>query len=164
MGNLYAIQGENQTALIKANFKQLHQYLTTDSNWANRVAEIAENSALVISALKFNAAFSGSNVVEQGNNYFVVRGSQHFFYRIDAVNATTSRITPEGRIWGYLKFAIPFGLFMSCIFPVVLTPLIFSLRKKASLNQSRHYLDPFCRYLEMRLTQTWQPMKGEIKQ
>ena len=163
MTNLYAIQGENETALFKANLNQIRQYLTTDAGWSNKVAEIAENNALIVAAFKFNAALAGSSVVEQGNNYFVVRGSQNFFYRIDAVNATTSRITPEGRIWGYLKFAIPFGLFMSCVFPVLLTPLIFSLRKKASLNHSRHYLNAFCRYLEMRQLQAQQQPGGAIR-
>ncbi len=165
MGNLYAIQGNNEVALFKANYKQIQQYLTQDSNWASRLAEINNNHGLVVSSIKFNQAISGSNIIEEGQNYFVARGSQNLFYRIEAVDANTSRITPEGRIWGYLKFAIPFGLFMSCVIPVLLTPVIFSLRKKAAKSQSQYYLNAFCKYLEIRQQNIQNQIRqGDIKQ
>ena len=150
MSDFYKIEGENDSAFFRANFNQIRGHLMSDSSWATSVVEI-ENKTIA-SLMKFSVtnALASTNVVEQGEDYFVVRGAQGFFYRIEAVSEQVSRITPEGRIWGYLKFAIPFGLFMSCVLPVVLTPLIFSLRRKGALNQSKHYLKALCQYLEMR--------------
>lgn len=150
MSGYYKIEGENQFAFFRANFNQIRQIITRDPDWVTNVVKVNQDPSWAVSAVKFNKAITGTNIVEEGQNYFVVRGSQYFFYKIEAIDANTSRITPEGRIWGYLKFAIPFGLFMSCIIPVVLTPLIFSLRRKAAENQSKSYLEAFCKYLEIR--------------
>lgn len=160
MSAFYKIEGENEFAYFRANVNQIRQFINHDPDWITNVVKINETNSLVIGAMKFNKAIAGTNVVEEGQNYFVVRGSQFFFYKIEGIDANTSRITPEGRIWGYLKYAIPIGLFLSCIIPVVLTPLIFSLRKKAAENQSKYYLEGFCKYLEMRQKNAL----GQIKQ
>lgn len=103
------------------------------------------------------SAAGGVNVIEQSDRHFVVRGGQHFFYRIEAVDQHSSQIVPEGRLWGYWKYVIPIVLFIWCVIPVALTPLVYKLKQKQALNMSRHYLEPLCKYLMVRGGQLFAP-------
>ena len=163
MSNYYKIEGKNEFAFFRANFSQLRQYLTTDPEWVTKVMKLYGHVGFVVSMEKMRNSTVGSNIVEQGNTYFIVRGNNQFFFRIEVVNANTSRIIPEGRLSGIGKFSIIFGLLMACIVPVVLTPLIFKMRKLVSKNQGQQHLEAFCQYLEMRRQQTNGQIRGEVK-
>jgi hypothetical protein len=165
MSNFYKIEGENEFAYFRANFNQLHRLLANDSDWAGKVSEINKNIGFVTAMEKFRTSIAGSQVVEKGNNYFVVRGSQMFFYRIEAVDARTSRIIPVGGMTDAVKILIPLQLLLLCIVGVVLTPLLYKLRKSKAENWSKYHLQAFCRYLEIQGTKPYgQKQTGEIKQ
>lgn len=162
MSKFYKIEGENEFAYFRANFNQLRQILLSDSNWAANVVRMESSTLGSLMDFNITRAISATNIVEQGDNYFVIRGAQGFFYRFEALDANTTRIRPEGRIWGYLKFVIPVVLLMWCVIPVVLTPLFYGLKKKQALNQSKHYLKPLCEYLVMRSKQIYEQNRREI--
>ena len=150
MSNFYKIEGENELAYFRANFNQILQIFESDPSWFKNLVELNNDTYGKVVKFDFVNSLAGTNIVERGDTHFVIRGGQHFFYRVEAVDANTSRIVPVERLWGYLKFVIPIALVIWCVIPVVLTPLIYKLRQKQALNMSKHYLNPLCKYLELR--------------
>ena len=159
----YKIEGKNEFALFRANLDQVRQHLTTDSNWAANVMKLHGHVGFVVSMEKMRSTTVGSNVIEQGANYFVVRGTHQFFFRVEAVDANTTRIVPVGRVSGYEKFAIPLGLFMACVIPVIFTPFVFKMRKMVRKNNAQQHLEAFCKYLEMRQQEINGQIRGEVR-
>lgn len=147
----YKIEGENDFAYFRASSAKLRQIFESDRRWAKNFVEMeGDIYGKVIKFDLVSSAAGGVNIIEQSDTHFVIRGGQYFFYRVKAVDANTSRILPEGRLWGYWKYIIPIVLLIWCVIPVVLTPLIYKLRQKQALQMSKHYLKPLCTYLEAR--------------
>lgn len=165
MSKLYKIEGENEFAYFRASVNQILQIFQSDPKWAKNFIEM--NNDMYGKVVKFDyvSNLAGTKIIEQGNSHFVIRGGQHFFYRVEAFDANFTRIVPEGRLWAYWKFAVPFGLFMTCVIPVLLTPLVFKLKKKQTFDMSKSYLEPLCRYMEFQGQRIFgQRQQGEIRQ
>ena len=164
MSNFYKIEGANEFAYFRCNFNQLRQIFESDSNWVSGVMEIFGHFGITKGMQKFRNSLFGCAVEEQGQNYFIVRGTVSFYYKIEAVNKDVSRIVPIGRLPTAIKIAIPFGLVLICIVPVVLTPLFYKVRKNRIENWSKIHLPALCQYLEMRGQQLFgQRQQEEIK-
>ncbi len=165
MSNFYKIEGENEFAYFRANFNQIFQIFQSDSTWVRKFVELNDDFYGKVVRFDFFSILAGTNIVEQNDTHFVVRGGQYFFYRIEAIDANTSRVIPEGRLWGYWKYVVPIVLFLWCVFPVFLTPLIYKLKQKQAMNMSKLYLNSLCRYLELQGQNLYgQRPQGEIKQ
>lgn len=149
MSNFYKIEGENEFAYFRADFNRILQIFQSDPKWTKKVVEM--NNDIYGKVVKFDlfSNLAGTSIVERGETHFVIRGGQYFFYRVEAVDAKTSRIVPEERLWTYWKIVMPIVLFIWCVVPVVLTPLVFKMRKKQALNMSKTYLKPLCNYIEI---------------
>lgn len=165
MSNFYKIEGENELAYFKANFNQLRQIFESDPNWVAGVMEVAQHYELTKGMQKFRNALWGCKIEEQGNNYFEVRGTVSFYYRVEAVNETVSRIIPLAKLPTVLKVAIPLQLALGCIFPIVLTPLIYKLQKNKIEWNSKAHIEALCQYLQIQGQKLYgQRPQGEIKQ
>ncbi|MCW5959923.1 MAG: hypothetical protein KIS76_07155 [Pyrinomonadaceae bacterium] len=132
MSNFYKIEGENEFAYFRADFRQILQIFQSDPKWTKNFVELNNDIYGKVVRFDYVSNLAGTKLIEQGNSHFVIRGGQYFFYRVEAVDAGTSRIVPERRLWAYWKFAVPFGLFLCASFPSFLR-LSFSV-----LNRIRH--------------------------
>lgn len=165
MSNVYKIEGENEFAYFRANLNQILQIFQSDPKWTKKFVELNDDMYGKVVKFDYVSNLAGTKIIEQGDSHFVIRGGRYFFYRVEAVDAKTSRIVPEERLWAYWKFAIPFGLIMMCIVPVVLTPLLFNLKKKHAFDMSKTYLETLCKYLAMQGQKLFgQKTQGEIRQ
>jgi len=162
--NFYKIEGANEFAYFRANFKQLRRILESDPNWVAGVMEIFGHFGISKSMQKFRNSLFGCAVEEQADNYFIVRGTISLYYKIEAVNEEVSRIIPIGRLPTAIKVMIPFQLALMCVFPVIFTPFYYNLRKTRIQNWSKIHLISFCQYLERRGQQIYgKNTQGEIR-
>ncbi len=147
--SLYKIEGENKFAYFNANFRQLRQIFESDPNWVAGVLEAAQHFGITKGMQKFRNSLFGCKIEEEGDNYFAVRGTVSFYYRIEAVSQTVSRIVPVGKLLTIHKVVIPFQLAIMCLIPVVLTPLLYKLQRNKIEWNSKAHIEPLCRYLQM---------------
>ena len=157
MSNFFTITGQNDSATINANLNNLRQRLLQDKQWAVHVLEIAHRSSVRVAYGKVYSKVYGivggsSVVVNEGPDYLLIRGmtgkNTRLLYRLQAIDANTTRVTPEGMVESILIIIIPLGLLMFCVIPVIFTPLAYIARKNAMKRFSARFLDAFCRYLE----------------
>ena len=128
----------------------LRQILESDPNWVGGVMEIFGHFGISKGMQKFRNSLFGCAVEDQGSNYFIARGTVSLYYKVEAVNRDVSRIIPIGKLPTAIKIAIPFQLALMCIFPVILTPFYYKVKRKRIENWSKIHLEAFCKYLEMR--------------
>ena len=165
MSNYYKIEGENEFAYFRANLSQLRKVFESDPNWAGNVMEIFGHFGITKGMQKFRNSLFGCKVEEMGGNYFAVRGTLDFCYRVEALNKDVSRIIPVGKLPTALKITIPFELALICIFPIIFTPLVYKVRRLKIENWSKAHLPALCQYLEMRGKEIYrQQPTGEIGQ
>ncbi len=157
MSNFFTITGQNDSATINANFNNLRQRLLQDKQWAVHVLEIAHQSSVRVAYGKvyskvYSIVGGSSVVVNEGPSYLLIRGTTgkntRLLYRLQAIDANTTRVTPEGMVESIFIIIIPLALLMVCVIPVIFTPLVYIARKNIMKRFSARFLDAFCRYLE----------------
>ncbi len=163
MTSLHKIDGENEFAYFNANFNQLRQIFESDPNWVGNMMEVFGHYGLTRGMQSFRNSLFGCKIEKQGDNFFEVRGTVSFYYRIEAVSQTVSRIVPVAQLLTIHKIILPFQLAILCLFPVVFTPLLYKLQRLKTLNSSKLHLEALCKYLEIRGQQLFGPrQQGEI--
>jgi|GEM_PF-2250957 len=160
MTGSYKIEGQNESALFKADFDSVCKLLAQDRQWGTHVLQIANTNSVSVAISKAYGSVLGSSTVRAGPGYMLIKGTagkrNRLLYRLEAVDAATTRITPEGMADGYFKIIVPVGLLCMGVLPVVLTPWLYRLRAHNMRYFSSRYLSAFCRYLGVCL-QTPQP-------
>jgi hypothetical protein len=147
----YKIEGQNDNALVNANFDSICRLLAEDRQWGTHVLQMANTNAVSVAFSKAYGSVLGSSVIRAGPGYMLIKGTagkrNRLLYRLEALDGAITRITPEGRADGYFRVIVPVGLLCMGILPVVLTPLLYKLRAHNMRYFSARHLSAFCRYL-----------------
>jgi len=116
MSNFFTITGQNDYATVNVNFDHLRQRLLQDKKWAIHVLEIARKSSMRVAYGKFYSGMAGivggsSVVVNERPGYLLIRGitgkNTCLLYGLQAIDSNTTRVTPEGKVEGFLIVLIP---------------------------------------------------------
>ncbi|MHC1733393.1 MAG: hypothetical protein AB9888_15350 [Bacteroidales bacterium] len=152
----YTVFDNGEYALVNANFTTVEYLLKNDPKWGANILEMSGEYSWRVKLIQLQSWgwYSSHTISETTNRFITIAaiGQRSFLaYQIQETKNQLVRITPIGYVPIGIKIYTAFLLALFCIFPILLSPLIWKVYQFSILRSSKLYLDAFCRYLSLHL-------------
>lgn len=146
------IQGNNQFAVMTADFAAVRTRLQDHPNWGAEILRRAgEFDWRVKAAGWYSRGYFGARVIDETPDSFVawgITGNKHCLaYRVEKQTAGQIRITPLAYLEKRRRVGLALALLLLFVIPVLLSPLVWKLYEVFTLRASRVQLYNFARYV-----------------